>query len=124
MVGMDAASLFPGPLEPIYDNVRAQLLALDDGVIEEFKKTQVSFGLARKFAWLTPLTKSKALLVIDMWQEHEHPMLRNVIRYRNDKFTHQIEVRTAAEIDQVSALGWFDEAAKWGRDERLCDRAP
>jgi predicted transport protein len=121
---MHAASLFPGPLEPIYDNLRAHVLALDDGVIEEFKKTQVSYGLARKFAWLTPLTKSKALLVIDMWQGHDHSMLRNVIPFRLDKFTHQIEVRTTAEIDEVSALGWFEEAASWGRYERPGDGVP
>ncbi|MCK6067967.1 MULTISPECIES: DUF5655 domain-containing protein [Microbacterium] len=117
MVGMNAQSLFPGPLEPVYDAVRAHVLALDHGVIEEFKKTQVSFGLARKFVWLTPLTKTKALLVIDMWRRHDDPMLRNVIQYRPDKFTHQIQVRMAAEVDEISSLGWFKEAAAWGRNE-------
>ena len=121
---MDAKSLFPGPLEPVYQTLRAHLLALDEQVIEEFKKTQVSFGLARKFAWLTPLTKSKALLVIDMGKQHDHLMIRNVIRYRVDKFTHQIEVRTAAEIDEVSSLGWFEEAATWGRHQRPDDGVP
>jgi hypothetical protein len=46
LVGLDAKSLFPGPLEPVYQTLRAHLLALDEQVIEEFRKTQVSFGLA------------------------------------------------------------------------------
>ncbi|WP_137845191.1 DUF5655 domain-containing protein [Microbacterium sp. 2FI] len=121
MVGMDAQSLFPGPLETVYCALREHVLALDDGVIEEFKKTQVSFGLARKFVWLTPLTKTNALLVIDLWHQHEDPMVRTVIRYRPDKFTHQIEVRTADEIDEVSRLGWLEEAAAWGRNDRPND---
>src|SRR4051794_17829025 len=118
MVSMEARCLFPGPLGPVYELVRARVLALDDEVIEEFKKTQVSFGLARKFVWLTPLTKTKALLIIDMAERHDDPILRNVIRYRPDKFTHQIEVRTATDIDQVASLGWFEEAAEWGRMAR------
>jgi len=39
---------------------RHLVLALGDDVIEEFAKSQVSFGSARKFVWLTPLTKEGA----------------------------------------------------------------
>ncbi|MFE1644153.1 DUF5655 domain-containing protein [Microbacterium sp. P01] len=115
---MDAQHLFPGTLKAIYDTLRSHVLAVDGGIIEEFAKTQVSYGAARKFIWLSPLTKSKALLTVDMWDEHRDPMIRDVIRYREDKFTHQIEVRTAEDVEAVSTLGWFAEAARWGRKER------
>jgi len=59
-----------------------------------------------------------------MGKQHDHSMIRNVIRYRVDKFTHQIEVRKAAEIDEVSSLGWFEEAATWGRHQRPDDGVP
>jgi hypothetical protein len=77
------------------------------------------FGASRKFAWLTPLTKSKALLVLELWEERTAPLRRNVIRYRDDKFTHQVEVRTAEDVEAVSALGWFGEAVAWGHKQRL-----
>jgi hypothetical protein len=94
------------------------MLALGDDVVEKFAKNQVSYGTARKFAWLTPLTKTKALLLVDLWEERDAPLLRNIIRYRDDKFPHQVEVRTAADVDAVAALGWSDEAVSWGRKER------
>ena len=118
MMSMGAQHLFPGPLRAIYDALRSRVFAMDGDVIEEFAKTQVSYGTARKFIWLSPLTKSKALLTVDMWDEHQDPMIRDVIRYREDKFTHQIEVRTAEDVEAVAKLGWFAEAARWGRKER------
>ena len=115
---MDARQLFPGELSPVYEATRRLMSELGSDVVEEFSKTQVSYGAARKFAWLTPVTKTKALLIIDLWEERTAPQLRNVIAYRADKFTHQVEVRTAEDVAAVSALGWFDEAASWGRKRR------
>ena len=116
-MSVNALELFPGPLTEIYEALRTRLLHLGDDVVEHFTKSQVSFGAARKFVWLIPLTKAKALLVIDMWEEHHSPLLRDVIPYRQDKFTHQLEVRTPADIDAVAALGWFAEAVAWGRKQ-------
>lgn len=45
-----------------YETTGRLMLELGDDVVEEFGRSQVSFGSARKFAWLTPLTKTKALL--------------------------------------------------------------
>ena len=92
---------------------------LGSDVVEEFAATQVSYGAIRKFAWLTPLTRTKALLLLDLWEERDAPLLRSVIRYRDDKFTHQVEVRSAADVAAVAALGWFDEALAWGRKQRM-----
>ncbi|MDY0910932.1 DUF5655 domain-containing protein [Microbacterium sp. CFBP9034] len=110
--------LFSGPLGPIHLAVQEQLLAFGDDIVQEFTATQVSYGAARKFAWLTPLTKTKALLNLDLWEQRSAPILRSVIRYRDDKYTHQIEVRDAEDIDAIADLGWFDEAVSWGRKLR------
>jgi len=116
---MDARLLFPGSLLTVYATTRQVALSLGDDVREEFANTQVSFASIRKFVWLTPLTKTSALLVLDLWEERTGPPLRNVIRYRDDKFTHQIAVRTPENVEAVRVLGWFDEAASWGRKRRL-----
>jgi predicted transport protein len=118
MVTVDAQQLFPGALEEIYDALSAHVLGLGDDIAEEFSRTQVSYGAARKFVWLTPVTKTKALLTMDMWDEHHASFLRDVIRFRHDKYTHQIEVRHASDIETVAALGWFEESAGWGRKQR------
>jgi len=116
---MEAQLLFPGTLSTVYVTTRQLVLAFGDDISEEFARTQVSFGSIRKFVWLTPLNKTKALLVLDLWEEQTGPPLRNVIRYRDDKFTHQIEVRTSEDVEAVRMLGWFDEAVSWGRKRRL-----
>ncbi|WP_258803379.1 DUF5655 domain-containing protein [Pseudarthrobacter sp. NS4] len=118
MVIVDAQQLFPGALKEIYDALSARVLGLGDDIVEELSRTQVSYGAARKFVWLTPVTKTKALLTMDMWDEHQASFLRGVIRFRHDKYTHQIEVRSAADIETVAALGWFEESAAWGRKQR------
>ena len=116
--GMDPQRLLLGSLTEVYGTFRAQMLALGCDVVEEVTRTQVSYSAVRKFAWLTPLTKTKALLIIDLWEERNSPLLRSVIRYRDDKFTHQFEVRAAADVDAVADLDWFDEAVSWGRKHR------
>lgn len=98
--------------------VRDRVHDLGSDVVEEFAATQVSYGAARKFVWLTPLTRTKALLLLDLWEQREAPQLRSVIRYRDDKFTHQVEVRSAADVAAVAELGWFEEAVSWGRKRR------
>ena len=116
---MTQERLFPGPLSAVYVATRRLVLASGDDVTEEFGKTQVSYGCARKFAWLAPLTKSKALLNLDLWDEKAAPFLRGVIQYRENKFTHQIEVRSPEDVEAVQALGWIEEAVSWGRRQRL-----
>lgn len=79
---------FLWPLPWVYATTQWLVIALGDDIREEFATTQVSLGSARKFAWLTPLTKTKALLVLDLWEDRADPLLRSVIPYRHDKFTH------------------------------------
>lgn len=63
---MDAEHMFHGQLAEVYEAFRSRMLALGDDIVENFAKSQVSYGAARKFAWLTPLTKTKALLLVDL----------------------------------------------------------
>jgi hypothetical protein len=118
MVTVDAEQLFPGALTEIYGALSVRMHELGDDIVEEFSRTQVSYGAARKFTWLTPVTKTKALLTMDMWDKHHGPFLRDVIKFRQDKYTHQVEVRTSADIESVAALGWFEDSAAWGRKQR------
>ena len=80
--------------------------------------SRVSYALERKFTWLTPLTKTKCLLLLDMYEEHSDPIFRNVIKYRDDKFTHQIEVTDPETIKHASNAGWFRLAHDWGAKRR------
>lgn len=113
----DAATLFPGPLSGHYRAFR-EAVEVEGGATEEFKKTQVSFALKRKFVWLTPLTKSKCLLLLDMYDRHSDPLFRDIIEYRSDKFTHQVELDDSELIRQASAAGWFRYAYEWGAKSR------
>jgi len=63
---MNAQRLFPGDLSALHEATRRMVLSLGEDIIEEFARTQVSYGCIRKFAWLTPLTKTKALLALDL----------------------------------------------------------
>ena len=116
--GMEARHLFPGPLHGIFVAFRTRILLLGDDIEEQLAKTQVAYRAERQFAWLSPITKTKALLVLDLWEQHDAPILRNVIRFRDDKVTHQVEVRSTADIHVVGDLGWFEEAVSWGRKVR------
>lgn len=113
----DADSLFPGALGECYDAF-VEAIEAEGGAEEQFAKTQVSFGLDRKFAWLVPLTRTKCLVVLDMYEEHDSPLWRTIIRYRDDKYTHQAEVRDAAAVRQLAEQGWFRLAREWGAKER------
>ena len=109
----DAATLFPGRLADCYAAFVAAVEA-EGGATREFKKTQVSFGLERKFAWLVPLTTTTCLLLLDMYDRHADPAFRDIIEYRADKHTHQAEITDRTTIERLSAAGLFREARDWG----------
>lgn len=117
-MGVNAQVLFPTPLNTVYRSFSQRMLALGDDIDEQFTKTQVAYRVVRQFAWLSPINKTKALITLDLWEEHTAPLLSNVIRFRNDKVTHQVEVRSAEDIDAVISLGWFEEAVSWGRKQK------
>ncbi len=115
---MNAKALFPAPLTNVYASFSRRMLALDDNIDEQFTKTQVAYGVVRQFAWLSPINKTRALITLDMWEEHTAPLLSNVIRFRNDKVMHQVEVRTAEDLEAVVDLGWLEGAVLWVRKQR------
>lgn len=117
-VGMNAHELFPGPLAAVYSCFSRRILTLGDDIGEQFSKTQVAYRVTRQFAWLSPINTTKALITLDLWEEHDAPLLSNVIRFRDDKVTHQVEVRTNEDVETVIDLGWLEEAVSWGRKQK------
>jgi predicted transport protein len=115
---VNAQDLFPASLLEIYETFSQALLELGDDIDEQFTKTQVAYRVARQFAWLSPINKTTALITLDLWEEHDAPLLSNVIRFRDDKVTHQMEARTAGDVTAVIDLGWFPEAVSWGRKQQ------
>lgn len=117
---MDAETLFPGALRPLYD---AFIAAIADagGADEEFTKTQVSMGLARKFAWLSPLTKTDVLLTLDLYEPHPDDRWRGILPLGKTKFTHQFRTGEPDEIARLARDGFFDEAREWGEKTRESD---
>lgn len=115
---MNALELFPGPLADIYATFSQRMLTFGDDIDERFTKTQVAYRVKRQFAWLSPITKTKALITLDLWTEHTAPQLTNVIRFRDDKATHQVDVCAADDVHAVIDLGWFEEAVAWGRKQQ------
>lgn len=107
--------LFVGPLAAVHDAVEATILALGDDISRQVTSTQIGYGASRKFAWLTPLSRSEVLLNLDLWEERTAPWLRDVIRYRDDRYTHQVVLATVSDVEKVAAAGWFRDAAQWGR---------
>jgi hypothetical protein len=45
---VDAQQLFPGALKEIYDALSARISELGDDIIEEFSRTQASYGPLRR----------------------------------------------------------------------------
>lgn len=109
----DPDSLFPGELRALYDAF-ASAIASAGGAQEQFAVTQVAFRLKRQFAWLTPVTRSRCLMTLDMYEPYEDAIVDEIIRFRNDKFTHQITVASADVITAAQQRGWFRLARDWG----------
>jgi len=108
-------ALFAGPLAAVHAAVESAVLGQGDDISRLVTSTQISYGASRKFAWLIPLSRAKALLNLDLWDERSAPWVRDVIRYRDDKFTHQIVLTSVGDVEAVVTAGWFHDAAQWGR---------
>lgn len=115
MIGPD--TLFPGSLRAHYDAFAASIAAAG-GAEEQFARAQVAYRVKRQFAWLTPVTRARTLLTLDMHEPHEDPVVDEIIPFRADKFTHQITVDSAETIALVAERNWFVLASAWGGKER------
>lgn len=112
----DPDALFPGPLRAHYDAF-ATSIAAAGGAEEQFARTQVAYRVKRQFAWLTPVTRSRSLMTLDMYEPLEDPVVDGIIPFRADKFTHQITVESAETITVLASRGWFELARSWGGKE-------
>lgn len=113
----DSDTLFPGPLRAHYDSFAASIAAAG-GADEQFARTQVAYRLKRQFAWLTPVTRTRSRLTLDMYGPHEDPVVDEIIPFRADKFTHQITIESAETITAVANRDWFKLASAWGNKDR------
>lgn len=113
----DRDVLFPGRLRLLYE---AFVHAIDGagGAQEQLARTQAAFRLKRQFAWLTPLSGMRCLMTLDMYEPQDHEFVAEIIRYRDDKFTHQIPVSEVGSIHEAERMGWFRLARDWGAKER------
>lgn len=78
----------------------------------------MAYRLKRQFAWLTPVTRTRSLLTLDMYDPHEDPVVDEIIVFRTDKFTHQITIESADTITLVANRDWFTLARAWGNKDR------
>lgn len=108
----DPDTLFPGDLRKL-DDAFARAIAEAGGAEEQFARTQVAYRLKRQFAWLTPVTRSRCLMTLDLYEPHEAAIVDAVISVRDDKSTHQITVASAETIATVDDRGWFRAARDW-----------
>ncbi|HYG83899.1 MAG TPA: DUF5655 domain-containing protein [Verrucomicrobiae bacterium] len=105
----------------LFNYIKRQIEACGD-VKLAVTKTQASFGVKRKFAWVwaTPATKKQPegtlMLTLDMLEKEtdNRNLIREIIKYRDDKWTHQIPIQGIETIDTIAQLGWFEEAYKFG----------
>lgn len=112
----DPNTLFPGPLRDHYDAFSASIAAAG-GAEEQFARTQVAYRLKRQFAWLTPITQTRSLMTLDMYEPHEDLIVDEIIPFRADKFTHQLTVESAETITLIANWNWFRLARAWGSKE-------
>jgi hypothetical protein len=103
----------------LFKELRKHIADLD-GIKEIITNTQVSFGEARKFAWLwlAPATKKTPegvlMLTLDMTHPVEHTLINSVEETYPGKWTHQIAVKDRAVLEQILDHGWIKEAYKFG----------
>lgn len=112
----DPDSLFPNDLRVLYDAF-AKVIASAGGAQEQFSRTQVAYRLQRQFAWLTPVTRTRCLMTLDMYEPHVDALVDEIIQFRDDKFTHQITVASTDVINAADDRGWVRLAREWGNKD-------
>ena len=80
--------------------------------------------MKRQFAWLTPLSASRCLMTLDMYEPHPDPLVDEIIDFRANKHTHQITVTDVETIDTARAKGWFVLARQWGAKDQSGSDVP
>ena len=113
-------ALFEGRDEAraLYEEVRAYLMSLD-GVKMDVKKTQVSFGTRRKFAWvwLPQLwTKNRPETSITLTFDLDHKItnkrIAEAVEPRAGLWTHHVVIEASGDLT-AEVKQWLKEAWKY-----------
>lgn len=82
----------------------------------EVKKTQISFGTKRKFAWVwLPQTwvgnrpGNSITLTFALRQSVSHPRIAEWVEPYPGRFTHHVVLRQESDIDEL-VIGWLEQA--------------
>jgi hypothetical protein len=102
----------------VYQTLRGFVDAIDPAIREEFKPTQVSYGMSRKFLWLTPLTGKLCVMNIPMYMRVADPVFQYATQVRRDTFMHRLEVRDIEQVMVAQQNGWLLAAYRWGTRRR------
>jgi hypothetical protein len=104
----------------LFEPVRAFLARLD-GVTMQVRKTQVSFGTARKFAWVWLPQRwirqqPAASIVLTFALDHhiEDPRIKQAVEPRPGKWMHHSVIEDESDFDEV-VQGWLVEAYELSR---------
>ncbi len=113
-VPLDAFFAHHAPSRPLFDAVRAAVEAIGPSEVR-VSTSQVAFRRRRVFAWAwlpgqylhgphAPL-----VLTVTLRRRDPSPRWKEVVEPAPSRFTHHLEVRTVAEIDD-DVRGWLREA--------------
>ncbi len=112
----EAALLFAKPFQwEVYARCRQWLMQTEPEAIERFSKSAVSYGLARRFLWLVPISGHHVLINFDLPLELSDPLLRPGKLPHARRYIHQMDVRDMAVLEQAIANGWLAAALDCGR---------
>lgn len=101
----DLTHLFSPETMPLYRAIESRILSLTQAFID-VKKTQVSFGLRLKFAWVwPPLHRMKkrpqhdVVLTLGLGRKMESPRILEVLEPYPGRWTHHILIQSPSDLD-------------------------
>jgi hypothetical protein len=82
----------------------------------EAAKTQVSFGLSTKFAWvwlpqmwIKKVSENGIVVTFDLDHHLEHPRIKQAVEPRPGRWAHHVVIETESDFDN-NVRGWLKEA--------------
>lgn len=112
----EAARLFSRPFQwEAYARCREALRSLAPEAAERFSVSAVSYGLARRFLWIVPISARHVLINFDFPFEVSDPLLRAQALPHAGRYIHQMDVRDMAQLEQAIEKGWLSLALACGR---------
>lgn len=101
----DLTHLFSPETLPLYRAIETRILSLTEAVIE-VKKTQVSFGLRLKFAWVWPPNhrmkkrpEHYVVLTLGLGRKIESPRILEVLEPYPGRWTHHFLIQHPSDLD-------------------------